>query len=676
MIFERSDFGITVIDIDGHIVLANPRFLRMLDYSEREIIKMTLKDIIYPEDLEEVLKFLEEIKVRRREYYQVEKRYVRKNGSLLWVKSISFLIKDLKGIPYIIELGEDITEIKRVEVELNKIYQAVEQASDWVVITDVNGNIEYANRVVEDITGYKRGELLGKNPRIFKSDRHDTEFYRNLWNSILSGNTFYGVIINRKRTGELFELFHTITPLKDKTGNITHFISTAKDVSAEKQLMNKIQCLSYTDSLTGLANRSFFVDRITQEILEAKSRRTFLTVLVIDINNFTNINYGYGYLVGDNVLKLVGARLKGTVPEGYTVARLGSDEFGLLVINMENLDSVNVIIDKILNAFSSPIELDAISIPINIDVGISIYPNDGEDAQTLLKNAEMAVLESKKNRTTENTFTFFSKELNEKAERFLLIERCIANINKDSLIIRYQPYFDVNTKELVGIEALSRCPCVEGSAFSTEELFNVLEETGMIVLIGDYIIDRVFTQLKEWQDHYNIVPIFINISSAQFREKDFVDRIEEKIKRFAVDPRVIGIEITEKVFMEDIKQMELSLRRLKSLGIKISIDDFGRGYSSLSYIKRFSVDNLKIDISFIRNIDNDPDDASIVSAIISMAHNLGIKTIAEGVETEEQLKILRLLRCDMVQGYLLSKPLLPDELRDLYLSNSQTTKGK
>lgn len=670
-IFERSNLGMIIVDMDGHILLANPSFLKMIGYSEEEIVGVSLRDITYPEDLERVLRLIEEVRAGKLNHYQLEKRYVRKDGNLLWVRSESFLIKDLKDAPYIMELSWDITEIKRMESELNKIYQAVEQASDWVVITDINGNIEYANRVVEDITGYKREELLGKNPRIFKSGKHDTEFYRNLWNSILSGDTFYGVITNRKKTGEVFDLFHTITPLKDENGNITHFISTAKDVSAEKQLINKIECLTYTDSLTGLANRNFFVNRIGQEILEAKGRKTLLAVLVMDINNLTSINYNYGYTVGDSVLKKVGVRLREILPDGSTIARIGGNEFGILLINIENPDNISIIINNILDAFSFPIELDGVSISISLSIGISIYPDDGRDAQTLLKNAELAVLESKKNKTNENSYTFFSRELNEKTERFLRIQKHIDNIDKDSLMIYYQPYFDTDTRRLVGIEALSRFPGAKEITVSTEECFNVLEGTGKIVTVGEWIIDRVFAQIKEWQDYNNIVPISINISPVQFREKDFVDKIEEKIKRFGINPELIGIEITERIFIEDIGKIELDLRRLKSSGIKISIDDFGKGFSSLSYLKRLSLDNLKIDISFIRNIDSDPDNASIVSAIISMAHNLGIKTIAEGVETEEELKVLRLLRCDMVQGYLLSRPLLPDALKNIYLTELQ-----
>ena len=664
LIFERSNYGIDILDIEGRIVMVNDRFSNLLEYTKEEIINKSLNDILCREDIEDSLRLIKDLGSGKIGYYHREKRYVRKDGTILWARSNSFLIRDGEGNPYIMELIDDITKEKDIELELNKIYKAIEQLSDWVIITDKDGNIEYANKIVEDITGYKREELIGKNPRVFKSGKHSREFYRNLWNTILSGNTFYGTITNRKKTGELFELFHTITPLKDDRGVITHLVSTAKDITPEKLLMEKIECMSYTDPLTSLANRNFFIDRIRQEILEARGRKVFIVVIGMDIDNFSNINYTYGYLVGDSVLREVGKKFTVSSPEGYTVARLGSDEFGILATNIEKLDEINIIIHRILEEFSSPIEINGMSIPINISIGISIYPNDGEDPQTLLKNVDMAILESKNKGRNQSKYTFFSKDLNEKTERFLEIQRCvISSISKESLIIRYQPYFDIATREVIGIEALSRCPCVEEGRISTEELFNVLEETGMILEVGDWIIDRVFEEIKGWQyKRYNIVPISINISPIQFKEKGFAEKMEEKIKRYEINPRSIGIEITERVFMDNIDITEANLRRLKALGIKVSIDDFGKGYSSLSYLKRLSVDHLKIDISFIKDIYNDPDDASIVSAIISMAHNLGIKTVAEGVETEEQLKVLQLLRCNMAQGYLLSKPLLPNEL--------------
>ena len=664
LIFERSNYGIDVLDIGGKIVIINCRFCDLLGYPKEELIDKNIIDIISSEDREESIRLLEDLGSGKREYSYTEKRYIRKDGNIVWVRSNSFFIKDREGNPYVMEITEDITKEKGIELELNKVYQAIEQSSDWVVITDKDGNIEYANKIVEEITGYKREELLGKNPRVFKSGKHSKEFYSELWNTVLSGNTFYGTITNRKKTGELFELFHTITPLTDNKGNITHLISTAKDITPEKLLMEKIECMSYTDSLTGLANRNFFLNRIRQEILEARGRRVYIAVIGMDINNFSSINYMYGYSTGDNVLKEVGAKLTESVPEGYTVARLGSDEFGILATNMGKLDEVNIVIHRILERFSSPIEINGLSIPINLNIGISIYPNDGEDPQTLLENIDITILESKNNGKDRNTYTFFSKDLNERIERFLEIQRRVnSSTSKESMIIRYQPYFDISTRELLGMEALSRCPCVEEGWISNEEFFNVLEETGMILTVGDWIIEKVFEDIKGWQSKgYNIVPISINISPIQFKEKGFLEKIEERIKRYALNPKLIGIEITERVFMEDIDTTESNLKRLKTLGVKVSIDDFGKGYSSLSYLKRLSVDYLKIDISFIKDIYNDPDDASIVSAIISMAHNLGIKTIAEGVETEEQLKILRLLRCDIAQGYLLSKPLLPNEL--------------
>jgi len=550
---------------------------------------------------------------------------------------------------------------KDFELELKKIYQAIEQASDWVVITDRDGNIEYANRVVENITGYTRNELIGKNPRVFKSGLHDREFYKKMWDTILSGETFYGSIVNRKKNGETFELFHTITPLFDEDGNITHFISTAKDISYEKNLREKIESIYFIDLVTNLYNRSFFINRITQAIIEARGRDVHLAIIGLDIDSFTSINYQYGYQMGDMILKEVGNILKSIVPDSYTVARIGGDDFGILCIDIKDTRKLDSLVGKIIERFSDPVVVAGLSIPIDVDMGIAVYPQDGDNTHILVANMGLALNVAKRDNLKKSKYVFFSEELNKRAERYFTVqEHVLREMRKDTLIIRYQPYFDIKTMRPVGMEALSRCSHVDAKILTVEELFSFLEESGMIVSVGEWIIERIVEDIKRWRGIK--MPVSINISPVQFKDRYFVERLEDNIRSSGINPELIGIEMTERVFIEDMETVKEKLTRLKSMGMSISIDDFGKGYSSLIYLKRLPIDNIKIDISFIRDIDNDPDDASIVSAIISMAHELGIKTIAEGVEDKEQLKILRLLRCDMVQGYLLSLPLLPEEL--------------
>jgi len=302
-----------------------------------------------------------------------------------------------------------------------------------------------------------------------------------------------------------------------------------------------------------------------------------------------------------------------------------------------------------------------LSIPIDVDMGIAVYPQDGDNTHILVANMGLALNVAKRDNLKKSKYVFFSEELNKRAERYFTVqEHVLREMRKDTLIIRYQPYFDIKTMRPVGMEALSRCSHVDAKILTVEELFSFLEESGMIVSVGEWIIERIVEDIKRWRGIK--MPVSINISPVQFKDRYFVERLEDNIRSSGINPELIGIEMTERVFIEDMETVKEKLTRLKSMGMSISIDDFGKGYSSLIYLKRLPIDNIKIDISFIRDIDNDPDDASIVSAIISMAHELGIKTIAEGVEDKEQLKILRLLRCDMVQGYLLSLPLLPEEL--------------
>lgn len=555
---------------------------------------------------------------------------------------------------------------KKSEKEMKKLSMSVEQSTDCVVITDKIGNIEYVNNAVEEITGYKREELIRKNPKIFQSGKHDNKFYREMWDTILSGHSFPAIFTNRKKNGELFYLNQTITPLRDEKRDITHFIATGKDITQQKFMEEKISYLAYYDALTGLPNRNLFVDRLKQGLARTDFHKRFVAVLVIDIDRFKFINDTFGLDVGDNVLKEVAGRLSGSVREGDTVARLESDEFGIVLIDVAESEDIIPLVEKIMDNVSQPMKLDSEEIVLTLSIGVSIYPNDGKDAHELMKNADLAF--SKAKQQGRKNYQFFTSDMNVKASEFILMEKHLFKaLKNEEFVLYYQPYFEINTKTALGMEALIRLKSEELGLVSPGRFIPVLEETGMIKEVGEWIFKSACGQIKNWQNKgYPVFPVSVNVSSVQFRHKDLPEMVERIIKEFSLDPRLLTLEITESTFMQDIEFTNSVLKKLKERGISISIDDFGTGYSSLSYLKRFPVDNLKIDISFIRDIATDQDTASIVTAIIAMAHTLNLKTIAEGVETEEQWKILRLLRCDMAQGYYFSKPLSAEEVEKYF----------
>lgn len=567
-------------------------------------------------------------------------------------------------------LREEVAERKRAEEEMKKLSLAVERASDWVLITDRDGNIEYLNRSVEEISGYKKEELMGQNPRIFRSGKHDEKFFKEMWDTILSGSVYRVIITNRKKNGELFDVYHTITPLKDDNGKVTHFIATAKDMTQQRLLEDRLNYLAYYDSLTGLPNRTLFVDRLDQTLSRAEYDKKLVSVLSIDIDRFSFINDTFGTEIGDRVLKEVGKRLSETLREGDTVARLGSDEFGISLVDIAHSEDVVLLVQRLIDSIRQPINLEGEDIVLTSSIGVSIYPEDGNDARTLVNNSNVVMSRVKSGGM--NNYQFYTAGINARAKEFVMLERGLYEALKNNeFILHYQPYYDTSSRTISGMEALIRWNSPELGMVPPGRFIPVLEETRMIIEVGQWILETACRQIKEWQDKgYMVVPIAVNFSSIQFRQKDFGLMLARSIKESGIDPRLLTVEITESTFMQDAEFTRGVLEGIKKLGVSVNIDDFGTGYSSLSYLKRLPVDNLKIDISFIREIADNPDDATIVNTIISMAHNLGLKTIAEGVENEEQWKILRILRCDMIQGYYFNRPLSAEDAEEIFKSGA------
>jgi diguanylate cyclase (GGDEF)-like protein len=427
----------------------------------------------------------------------------------------------------------------------------------------------------------------------------------------------------------------------------------------------KLKYLAYYDSLTGLPNRNLFSERINEEIAGAKDSSGYIAVVITDINKFKSIYDVYGSEVGDRVLKEVAERLSDSIRKGDIAAHLGNDEFGIACTGLTGSDDI-IILEKIIKDISYPLRIDGDEIILAFNTGISLYPHDGENASELIKSAGLALSTAKKE--GRKTYQFYTEDMNVIASEMLLLEKQLMKaIKNEEFILHYQPYWDITTKKMVGMEALVRWQSPDKGLVPPGKFIPVLEDTGMIIEVGEWILREAMRQVKEWQNkEYPVVPVSVNMSLVQFRQKDLAEMVKRVMKERGYYPSLLTLEITESAFMQDIEFTKSVLTAMKEIGCSVSIDDFGTGYSSLAYLKRLPVDNLKIDISFIREMVKDPDSASIVMAIINMAHTLNLKTIAEGVETEEQWNFLRLLRCDMGQGYYLSKPLPAQEVEKCF----------
>ncbi len=445
---------------------------------------------------------------------------------------------------------------------------------------------------------------------------------------------------------------------------------TLAGVIMRKKAEGRIEYLAYYDALTGLPNRNLFIDRLKQGIARAERTSKIAAVLITDIDRFKAINDTYGTEVGDRVLTEVAERLSTAVRKSDTVARLGNDEFGIALFNVADLDDVIPVMEKIMKHISSPLKIDGDELPLTFSAGVSLYPNDGNSASKLLKSAGLALGTAKKE--IMKPYRFFTEDLNIKASELILMEKGLLKAIADKeFILHYQPYWDITSKKMVGMEALVRWQSKDKGLVPPGKFIPVLEDTGMIIEVGEWILREAMRQVKEWQNKgHPVVPVSVNMSLVQFRQKDLAEMVKKIMKDCGYYPSLLTLEITESAFMQDIEFTKSALTAMKEMGCSVSIDDFGTGYSSLAYLKRFPVDNLKIDISFIREMVEDPDSASIVMAIINMARTLNLKTIAEGIETEEQWNFLRLMRCDMGQGFYLSKPLPAEDLEKLLIGGA------
>ena len=536
------------------------------------------------------------------------------------------------------------------------------------MITDADGVITYANQSVYDISGYTIDALIGQNPSIWKSGSHNETFYKDLWECILAGQPFRHVFINKKANSELFLLDNTISPIKDEQGTIKAFVSSGKDITKQKYLEDRLAYLAYYDPVTDMPNKSLFCDRLDMSIARIKHRERLVAIMIVGTDNFGMLIDTLGHDNTDKILVELACRLKGSVRDGDTVSRLGTNDFGLALNDIASKDDIPLLIEKIRSVLEKPIHVASEVFRVSTSIGISICPDDAQTVQELMRNAYLSLSQAR--RAGGNTFKFYSPEMNKMATEFVNMEtRLLKALDNKGFVLHYQPYFDIASDQIKGAESLLRLKSDDLGLIMPARFIHVLEETGLIVKAGEWVLEEVIAQLGRWQlEGRALVPVTVNLSAVQFRTKDLCRCISSSMAAADVDPRILSFEITESAFIQDLDASVEAIDELKALGVNILIDDFGTAYSSLNYLSRFNVDYLKIDMSFIRGITTRKNDEAIVRAIIAMAHSLNMKTIAEGVETAEQLNILRHLECDMVQGFLFSKPIPPEDLAAKYLT--------
>lgn len=563
-----------------------------------------------------------------------------------------------------------VTHEKSIQTELNLWKKAVDSSHDGIMITDQSNCIIDVNNAFSVITGYRREEALGENPRLLQSNMQSLEFYNEMWEEIIDQGGWQGEIWNQHKEGHLLPMWLTISTLKDSQGIITHYVSVFSDISEVKKKQEKIEFLAYHDSLTLLPNRQFLQDRLTHILGSAARRNEKLAVLFLDLDHFKRVNDSLGHAAGDTLLKTIAERLNRLLRINDIACRLAGDEFVVVLEGIKDSHSVQIIAQKIIDEIAKPVPIAGHKINVAASIGIAVYPDDATEVDTLLKNADTAMYEAKaKGR---NGYQFFCPEMDNNALQRLIIEEELAEaLINGELEVYYQPQVDMQNSRIKGAEALIRWNHpkygIQGPGFFIE----IAEASHLILEIGRFVLDSVCRQYKIWQSvACDIQKIAVNLSIRQFSDPNLVENLSAVLKKYNLDGHFLEFEITESLLMQKNNSIRDNIEGIKKLGVELVIDDFGTGYSSLSHLRSLPIDVLKIDSSFVKDIGIDSNDEAIVRSIIVLAKAMNMTVIAEGVEIDSQQDFLHDEGCEIAQGYKYAKP-MPVNLFDDYYQQKE-----
>ena len=647
--------GFWIVDLTGNLLQVNQAYANISGYSLDELVGMHISQLESLEKIEHVMTRI--AKITRQGHDKFETRHRHKDGHDIDMEiAVTFLPEFQRFYVFC----RDITERKQADNAL-RIAAMVFEAQEGILITDANNAILRTNQAFSNITGYTENELIGKNPNILSSGRQGADFYAAMWKSISETGLWDGEIWNRRKNGDIYPEHLTISSVKDPNGIVINYVATLTDITMSQAAADKIKYLAFYDPLTHLPNRLLLHDRLLLALVSSHRNDHHGALLFIDLDNFKNLNDTLGHDMGDVLLQQVAERLVTCVREGDTVARLGGDEF---VVMLEDLSKaiddavvqVEVVGNKILAAFSQHYQLDTHYFHCTPSIGITLFKGQKQTVDELLKQADIAMYSAKA--SGRNALRFFDQYMQDSITHRVELERDLTlALAENQFTLYYQPQVQHN-QHIIGAEALIRWHHPQRGLVNPVDFIPLAEETGLIVPLGQWVLETACAQIKSWEgcEHTRHLKIAVNVSARQFHQGDFVEKVRQVLQGSAINPNNLKLELTETVVLDDIDDTIDKMNALHKLGVSFSMDDFGTGYSSLSYLSRLPLDQLKIDQSFVFNIGTKASDAVIVQTIIGMAKNLDMEVLAEGVETEEQRHFLELNGCCQYQGYLFSKP--------------------
>jgi diguanylate cyclase (GGDEF)-like protein/PAS domain S-box-containing protein len=574
------------------------------------------------------------------------------------IRAQGMIYRDAAGRP-LRALGAnwDISQDYAQQTTVRLQAAAMDAASNAMFITNTQGQILWVNRAFGNITGYAAGETIGQTPRLLKSGRQSQQWYQTMWQTIKTGSVWRGHVINRRKDGSLFDVEQTVTPVRDERGRVVNFVAVHEDVTDRLRSEQRIRLLALYDGITGLANRTAFMEGLSAALARTRRSGKTMSVMLVDLDNFKNVNDSLGHDAGDAVLAQVASRMRKLLRETDLPARLGGDEFGVLIENVACPEQPMEMAQRLLEELRRPYEVPGYTAHIGASIGITVFPGDADSPEQLLKHADLAMYEAK--RSGRDRARYFDAAMDAAAHHRFVTETALHRALHDNLLnVHYQPQFALSDGKLVGFEALLRWTDADRGPIAPAEFVPLAEQSGLILQLGGWVLRHVLAQVSAWKRQYRSpVPIAINVSAAQFEQADFDRHAAEALREHGLSSADIELEITEGVMLRDNACVRSNMRGLALRGIRLAIDDFGTGYSSLTSLRDYPVSRLKIDASFVRGIGVAGKDEQIIRAIVSLAGSLDLRVLAEGVETEAQAHFLRSVGCHEGQGFLYARPL-------------------
>lgn len=655
-IIESSLDGFWMVDLNGRLLEVNDAYMKRSGYSREELLNLRLPDLNKGMDAKQIQDVYRRLQTDGHAFFETKHRA--KDGSLWPVEVSSGFLNQEDGrfFSFIRDIGE-----RRKSEEEMLIAASVFDSHEAMLVTDSDRNVFRANKAFTKITGYAAEEVIGKNPRILGSGFHDRDFYREMWSRVDREGSWKGEIVDKRKNGELYPTWLTISSVKNDQGQVTHYVGGFTDITEYKAAQERIEALAFYDQLTGLPNRWMLMDRLEHALASSARSHRCGAILYLDLDHFKTINDTVGHDCGDEVLRETAKRLRASVRQEDTTARLGGDEFVVLLEDIgpdkeHAAAHAKLVGDKVLAMLAGNYSIRGKEYPGSVSIGVTLFCGQLEGIHELLKRADLAMYEAKK--VGRNTLRFFDPFMQETLDKRMLLEFDLRHaLEEGEFRLHFQKLVE-NSGRTVGAEVLLRWEHPQRGIVPPLDFIPLAEDTGLIIPIGRWVFEQSCRTLYRWQatDCCNNLQLSVNLSALEFGQDDFVEHVAETLKRTGVNPSMLSLEITESLLMENMNDFVPKMNRLQDLGLSFSLDDFGTGYSSLSYLKLLPIKRLKIDKSFVKDLGQDKNDEAIAKTIIQMSKTLGMDVVAEGVETATQAEMLKQFGCNIFQGYLYGRP--------------------